>query len=80
MDPTDGGFIKWVISEMINMEFKSEYTGNSYKKAENMWNDWSYDTGDFPKLNKTEKIDIEGASGTKLLTSLNVFSTSMLSQ
>ena len=33
IDLTDGGSIKLVISEMINMGLKSESTGKHYKKA-----------------------------------------------
>ena len=63
------------MSEMINMVLKSESTNNNDKKAENMWNDCSYDTGAFTKLNQMEKNGIEGASGTQLSISLTVFST-----
>ena len=45
-----------------------------------MWNDCLDDTGDFPKLNKTEKNDIEGASGAQLEISPTVLSTWMLSE
>ena len=50
----DGVCIKSVISEMVNMGLKSDPTGNNYKKAEKMWNDFSDFTGAFPNLNKTE--------------------------
>ena len=40
---------------MSNTGFKSESTGNSYKKVEKIWNDFSDDTGAFPKLNKMDK-------------------------
>ena len=43
---------------MSNMGLKSESTGNKYKKAEKMWNDFSDDTGAFRKLNKMEINDI----------------------
>ena len=62
------------------MGLKPESTGKNYKKVENMWNDWSDDTGAFPKINNAEKNDIQGASGAQLVTSLNIFSTWMLSQ
>ena len=65
---------------MSNMVFKSESTGNNYKKSENMWNDWSDNTGAFTKLNNMEKNDIEGTSGTNLEISLTVFSNCMLSE
>ena len=62
------------------MVLKSESTGNNYKKVENMWNDCSYATRAFPKLNNMDKNDIEGASGTQLVTSINIFSTCTLNQ
>ena len=62
------------------MGLKSESTGNSYNKVEKMWNDCSDDTRAFLKLNKKEKNDIEGASGTQLVTILNIFSTCMMTQ
>ena len=65
---------------MSNMVFKSESTGNNYKKSENMWNDWSDNIGAFTKLNNMEKNDIEGTSGTNLARSLTVFSNCMLSE
>ena len=65
---------------MSNMGLKPESTGNSYKKVETMWNYCSEDTRAFPKLNKMDINDIEGASGMQLVTSLNVFSTWILSQ
>ena len=65
---------------MSNMILKSEYTGNNNNKVENMWNDSSDNTGDFHKLNNMDKNDIEGASGTQLVTSLNIFSTWMRSE
>ena len=80
IDITDGGSIKSVISEMNNMELKSESTGNNYNKSEKMWNYFSDDTGAFPKTNKMEKNGIEGASGTQLARSLTVFSTWVLSE
>ena len=80
IDLTDGGSIKSVISQMSNMGMKSESTGSNYKKAQKMWNNCSDDTGAFPKLNKMEKNDIEGASGKQLATSLIVFSIWMLSE
>ena len=49
---------------------KSESIGRNYKKAENMRNNCSGDTGAIPKLNDMEKNYIEGASGTQLETSL----------
>ena len=55
---------------MSNMGLKSESTGINYKKAKNVWNNLSDDTGAFPKLNKMEKNYIEGASGTQLARSL----------
>ena len=45
-----------------------------------MWNDCSDETGDFTNMNQIEKNDIKGASGTQLLTSIDVFSTWMLFQ
>ena len=78
IDITDGGSIKSVISEMNNMELKSESTGNNYNKSEKMWNYFSDDTREFPKKNKMEKNGIEGASGTQLARSLTVFSTCKL--
>ena len=42
-----------------------------------MWKNCSDDTGDFPKLNKMEENDIEGASETQLARSLTVFSNWM---
>ena len=65
---------------MSNMGLVSESIGESYKIVEQMWNYCSGDTGDFPKLSKMEINNIKGASGTKLVTSLNVFSTWMLSK
>ena len=62
------------------MGLKSESTGNNNKKVEKMWNYCSDDTVVFPKLNKMEKNDIDGESGAQLITSINVFSTWMLSQ
>ena len=62
------------------MGLKSESTGNNYKKVENMWNDFSEDIGAFPELNKMDKNDTEGASGTQMVTSINIFSTWMMSQ
>ena len=41
---------------MSNMGFKSESTGNEYKKVEKMRNYFSDDTGAFPKLNNMEKM------------------------
>ena len=41
---------------------------------EDIMSDCLYDTGDFPKLNKMERSDIKGTTGTHLVTSLNVFS------
>ena len=64
---------------MSNILLKPDYTGSNYKKAENMWNNLSDDTGDFPNLNNLEKNDIEDASGTQLERSLTVFSTWMMS-
>ena len=80
IDITYGVSIKSVISEMINMWLKSDSTIINYKKVEKMWNYFSDDTGAFPKLNKMDKNDIEGASGTQLVTSLNIFSTWMLNK
>ena len=65
---------------MINKGLKSESTGNSYKKLENMWDYCSDDTGAFPKLKNTERNYIDGASEAQLVTILNVFRTWMLSQ
>ena len=65
---------------MGSMGLKSETTGNNYKKSENMWNGFSGNTGAFLKLNNIENNNIEGSSGTQLVTSLNVFSTWMLSK
>ena len=65
---------------MSNTVLKPESTGNNYKKAEKLWNYWSYDTGAFPKMNNTEKNDIEGASGTQLARSITIFNTWMLSK
>ena len=62
------------------MGLKSESTGNKYKKAEKMWNDFSDDTGAFRKLNKMEINDIQDASGTPLAISLTVISTWILSE
>ena len=45
-----------------------------------MWNDLSDKIGASPNLNNMGRIDIEGATGMQLLTSLNVFSNWMLSQ
>ena len=45
-----------------------------------MWNNFSDNTGDFPKINNMEKDYVEGASGTHLEISLTVFSTWMLSE
>ena len=45
-----------------------------------MWNDLADDTGDFPKLNKIDKIYIEGSSGTQLERSITVFSNWMMSE
>ena len=45
-----------------------------------MWDDCSDDTGAFPKLKNTERNYIDVASGSQLVTSLNVFRTWMLSQ
>ena len=45
-----------------------------------MWNNCSYNTGAFPKLDNMKKNDIEGSSGTQLAKSLAVFSTWMLSE
>ena len=45
-----------------------------------MWNYCSYDTEAFSNLNKMDKNDIEVASGTQLVRSLNIFSTWMMSQ
>ena len=53
------------------MGFKSEPIGKNYKKVENMWNNFSDDTGAFPKLKKMEENDIEGANGMQLVTSIN---------
>ena len=64
---------------MSNILLKPYYTGSNYKKEENMWNNLSDDTGDFPNLNNLEKNDIEDASGTQLERSLTVFSTWMMS-
>ena len=65
---------------MSNMGMQSESTGRNDKKPENMWNDCSDNTGAFTKLNKMEKNDIGGASGTQLATSITVFSTWILSE
>ena len=65
---------------MSNMVLKPESTGNNYKKVEKVWNDFSCDTGAFPKMNNMEKNDIKGASEAQLVTSLNVFSAWMMSQ
>ena len=45
-----------------------------------MWNNCSDDTGAFTQLNKMEKNDIEGESGTQLAISITVFSTCILSE
>ena len=45
-----------------------------------MWNNFSDNTGAFPKLNNMEKNDIEGACGTQLETSFTISSTWMLSE
>ena len=63
---------------MSNMGLISEPTGNNYDKVENMWNDCSDKTRAFLKLNNMQNNDIEGASGTQFITSLNFFSTWML--
>ena len=73
MDITDINSSKSVISDMSNIGFKSDSTGNKCKKLEKMWNDLSDDTGDFPNLDNMEKIYIEVASGMQLVTSLCVF-------
>ena len=65
---------------MSNIGFKSESTVKIYRKVENMWNDCSDNTGVFTKMSNMEKHDIEVASGMQLVTSLNVFSTWMLTQ
>ena len=65
---------------MSIMGLKSYSTGKSYKKVEKMWNYFSSNTGAFPKMNHTEKNYIEGTSGAKFITSLNIFRTCMLSQ
>ena len=62
------------------MGLKPESTGKSYNKVEKKWNDCPDDTGGFSKMNQTEKNDIEGASGTQLVTSLNIFSTWILNE
>ena len=62
------------------MGLKPESTGKNYNKVENMWKDCSDDTGVFPNMNKIEKNDTNGASGTHLATSLNVFNTWIMSQ
>ena len=65
---------------MSNIGLKSESTGKNYKKSENMLKDCSDDTGAFTNLNKMEKDDMEGASGTQLARSLTVFSTWIMSE
>ena len=65
---------------MTNTGIRSEPTEKSYNKVENMWSDFSDETGSFPKLKKMERSDIENVTGTYLVTSLNAFSSWMLSQ
>ena len=72
--------IKSVISDTSNMGLKPKCTGNNYNKVEKLWNDFSGNTRSFPKMNNMGKTDSEGAGGTQLVTSLNIFSTWMMSQ
>ena len=65
---------------MTNMGLISESTGKIYNKVENMCTYWSDDTRASPNLNKMERSDIEGATRTQLVTSINVFSSWMLIQ
>ena len=65
---------------MSNIVFRSESTGSNHKKSENMWNNFSDNTGDFTNINYMEKNNIEGSSGKKLVISLTFFSTWMLSE
>ena len=60
------------------MGSKSESTGNNNKKAEKMWHHCSDDTGVFPKMNKMEENEIEGAGGMKLARNITIFSTWIL--
>ena len=65
---------------IINIGLRSEFTRNSYNKVEKMFNDCSYDTRAFLKLNNMERNNIRGATGMQSVTSLNVFSTCILIQ
>ena len=49
---------------MTNTGIRSEPTEKSYNKVENMWSDFSDETGSFPKLKKMERSDIENVTGT----------------